>query len=138
YAAERHANDCSFCSEAIDGLSVHSEDAVNHLEALTPEFIYDHFQRNLPPVHLNSIASARITESVPAKDKKSGINRLHISALASTLLLSFFLIRGWKPQRPPDRQVTLSAAIADTTPVAAANPAKEKSRKKTGAPPSVE
>lgn len=116
YAVERHANDCSFCSEAIEGLSMHSADAISRLELLTPEFIQDHFQKNLPPVHLNAIASAGVAESAPAKHKRSGRSRLHLLALAATLLLSFFLIRGWKPQEPR-RQSALPAIVADTTPV---------------------
>ncbi len=140
YAVERHANDCSFCSEAIDGLSAHNGEAVSLLETtLTPEFLHDHFQKNLPPVHLNSIGPTAAAESAPAKHKKSGIGWLHISALAATLLLSFFLIRGWKPQhRPPDRHVALPATVADTMPVVAQKQKKEESRKKSTALPPAE
>lgn len=136
YVVERHATDCSFCSEAIDGLGVYGEEAVNQLETLTPEFMHDHFQKTLPPVHLNSIAAAG-PASVSVKHKKSGISWLHVSALAATLLLSFFLIRGWKPERPPGRQAGPLVA-ADTTAAAIPQPAETKKTGKTGALPPAE
>ncbi len=132
YAVERHANDCSFCSEAIDGLSAHNSEAVNLLETLTPEFIHDHFHKNLPPVHLNSIAPAVTAEPAPAKHKKNGISWVQISALTATLLLAFFLIRGWEPAY---RKITLPVSADNTPPVVIQNPEPEPGKKKTALPP---
>lgn len=73
YVVERHANDCAFCSEALEGLSTQGAQATTYLETFSSEFLHDHFQSELPPVHLNSIA-APSTIPNPAKPRGTSIS----------------------------------------------------------------
>ena len=90
YAFEHHVNSCFLCSEAIDGMLEHKENALVGMSELNNNFLKDHLELHPPQIHLNSIAQAA---TVDVKTKTG----FHISwrqaGLAAAILLC--LGTGW-------------------------------------------
>lgn len=86
YTIERHANDCTLCSDAIEGLSLHKSKGIEQLNMLSSDFINEHFQNNLPPAQLNSFV-------IPPKGaRKSVISLLTLGASLVVAAIAFYLI----------------------------------------------
>lgn len=100
HAVEVHLNSCPFCSEAVEGLTEHAEEAVMALNDFgTPQFLQDHLSKALPQVHLNSIAhaAAPIPVTPHGRNKNRSLQPVWRNAsIAAALIVSIGLIWYWE------------------------------------------
>ena len=91
YAFEHHISSCMLCSEAMDGMMEHPQEALAGMTHLNDNFLKDHLELHPPHIHLNGIA---VTNAADIKHKnKNTIPLWKPIGIAAALLLCLGL--GW-------------------------------------------
>ena len=85
HATEHHLNNCSLCSESIEGMQEFPGEATAVLSKLNTRFLNDHMSLTHPNVHLNSFAPP--TNQQKNKKAKKGFIPVAVTFFAGLLLV---------------------------------------------------
>lgn len=85
HAVEHHLNNCILCSEALEGLQAHGDDAIEVLDRLNTTFISDYIGQSHPHIHLNAIASPARTHH--RKPRKKPVFAMMVASFATVFII---------------------------------------------------
>jgi anti-sigma factor RsiW len=117
HAAEHHLNDCPFCSEAVDGIAANGVEAIAAIGELNTTFLKEHFDKQLPQVHLNSLAPTLSITDAKAKRRKGKGAAITTTSVIAAILLVFGLFTYWKHEQgktPATGEQSIISAQANT------------------------
>lgn len=94
YAFEHHVSSCLLCSEALDGMLEHREEALVGLDNINNEFLKDHLELHPPQIHLNSIAPPTFAADTQSQ-QKNPVQKSFWKSVSIAAALILFLGMGW-------------------------------------------
>jgi len=125
HAAEVHLNSCPFCSDAVDGMMMHKDEAAQLLADLNPDFLKEHFAQNMPQVHLNSIA-VPVDQHMTGKKKKNNTRPLwRTASVAAAVLFCMGLVWYYGYQKEAFRNDKIAQDLPANKNAVSAEPDKE-------------
>ncbi len=117
YAVESHLNTCPLCSAAVDGMIAHLPESTTVLAEVNGEFLKEHFRKNSPQIHLNTLAPAAAAPARPARTQPLW----RMAGIAAALLIaagSYWWIQGQHGSGSDGAVASADGPIAQATPPA--------------------
>lgn len=142
HATEHHLNDCSLCSEAVEGLFARKGEAANLNAAINSNFLKQHISATHPQDHAPASHPVRAAQRRPRFARSEAGSPMAFAPLVSAvfILFGYVLWQKTQPVAPKGNVVHAAAAptgAADPTPEAIVIPVRHKTGKPQVSEPEV-